>query len=214
MIKTDIIFEKPGIGTHFKYCVKDVFTLSGSTVLARLINYADKILIYPIMGGTAVAIYYAATLLSKVVSLVITPINSVVLTYLTKYKNKPDSIFRWTVVSGSIVCLIGYFATIMVSKPLLTILYPNYVDEAMKYIYITSISIVVSVLTTIITPFVLKFCDTTWQVIINIITTVVYICVSLTLVSSLGLTGFCVGVLTANLVKFTATLWAYYRHGK
>lgn len=75
-----------------------------SNVLARAINYADKILLYPLLGGTMVSVYYAATVFSKVVSLAITPINSVALSYLSKINKKTNSLFKWTYIVG-IVCV-------------------------------------------------------------------------------------------------------------
>lgn len=210
--KSRIVFEKPRRTEIFGKCLRDAASLSGANVVGRSINYADKILMYPIMGGPAVSIYYAATLLGKVVSLVITPINSVALSYLSKYKKKPDKIFRWVFLTGLGICIAGYFFAIILGKPILTFFYPDYAEEAIKYIYITSASIVIQVFTSVITPFVIKFCKTYWQVVINLITIIIYIVVSLLLVKKLGLTGFCIGVLIANIVKLIITLWTYFKH--
>lgn len=154
---------------------------------------ADKILLYPLLGGTMVSVYYAATVFSKVVSLAITPINSVALSYLSKINKKTNSLFKWTYIVGIVVCGIGYIMTIILSRPVLSILYPKYVDAAMQYIWITSGTIVVSVLTSMITPFVLRFFDIKWQIWINGITTIMYIIISLSLLKLGGLMGFCVG---------------------
>ena len=158
-----------------------------SNVLARAINYADKILLYPLLGGTMVSVYYAATVFSKVVSLAITPINSVALSYLSKINKKTNSLFKWTYIVGIVVCGIGYIMTIILSRPVLSILYPKYVDAAMQYIWITSGTIVVSVLTSMITPFVLRFFDIKWQM------------------------GFCVGALLANIIKLLITTYVYLK---
>lgn len=211
--KSRIILEVPQRSASFSSCVKDTLFLSGANVLGRAVNYADKVLMYPIMGGEGVAIYFAATLLGKVVSMVITPVNSVALSYISRCTKRPDEIFKWTVIVGGIICAIGYFFAVVIGKPVLDYLYPSYADEAIKYIYITSASVVVQVFTSIITPFVIKFCNTTWQIVINLVTTIIYILVSLSLVTSLGITGFCIGVLIANIVKMIITIWTYYRRG-
>lgn len=208
---SDILLEKPKITFGFKKCIIDSIALIIAVVLARSISYADKMLLYPLLGGVSVSIYYAATVLGKVASLVVTPINSVALTYLSKYRKKPDDIFRWTVKNGVFICLIVYFASIVFGKPILNILYPKFADEAVKYIWITSGSIVVSTFTSMVTPFVLKFCNTKWQIIINLITTVIYVFLSLILTRTLDLMGFCVSVFLANLVKLIITLIAYYK---
>ena len=182
-----------------------------SNVLARAINYADKILLYPLLGGTMVSVYYAATVFSKVVSLAITPINSVALSYLSKINKKTNSLFKWTYIVGIVVCGIGYIMTIILSRPVLSILYPKYVDAAMQYIWITSGTIVVSVLTSMITPFVLRFFDIKWQIWINGITTIMYIIISLSLLKLGGLMGFCIGALLANIIKLLITTYVYLK---
>ncbi len=210
--KSRIVFQHPHKTKIFSECVKDTVSLSGANVLARSINYADKILMYPIMGGSAVSVYYAATLLGKVVSLVITPINSVALSYLSRYTKRPDAIFKWTTICGGCICILGYVGAVVLGRPILQLLYPKYADEAMQFIFITSASVVIQVFTSIVTPFVIKFCSTIWQVIINSITVVIYVSVSLALVKALGLMGFCIGVLLANIVKLIITMWIYYKH--
>lgn len=204
------ICKEPFVKTKFwKDVSKDNILLLVSVFLARLINYADKLLLYPLLGGAMVSIYYVATIFGKVVSMAITPINSVALSYLSKIKNRPDHLFNWSYMVGIIVCVIGYFCAIVFSRPILSIIYPMYVDEAMKYIYITSATICVNVLTSIITPFVLKFFAMKWQIVINGVTTVSYIIISIILLYFYGLIGFCMGALIANIIKLLITTAIY-----
>ena len=114
-------------------------------------------------------------------------------------------------IVGIVVCGIGYIMTIILSRPVLSILYPKYVDAAMQYIWITSGTIVVSVLTSMITPFVLRFFDIKWQIWINGITTIMYIIISLSLLKLGGLMGFCVGALLANIIKLLITTYVYLK---
>lgn len=208
--KNSDICKEPFVKTIFwKNVLKDNFLLLISVVLARLINYADKLLLYPLLGGAVVSIYYVATIFGKVVSMAITPINSVALSYLAKIKNKPDHLFKWTYMIGIVVCAIGYILAIIFSKPILKIIYPMYIDEAMKYIYITSATICVNVLTSIITPFVLKFFAMKWQIIINGVTTACYVIISVILLHFYGLTGFCIGALLTNVIKLIITTLVY-----
>lgn len=136
---------------------------------------------------------------------------SVALSYLSKINKKTNSLFKWTYIVGIVVCGIGYIMTIILSRPVLSILYPKYVDAAMQYIWITSGTIVVSVLTSMITPFVLRFFDIKWQIWINGITTIMYIIISLSLLKLGGLMGFCIGALLANIIKLLITTYVYLK---
>lgn len=182
-----------------------------SNLFKRLIGYADKMLIYPILGGTVVSVYYATTVLGKVVTLLITPLNGVMLTYLSKIKKQSTNIFKTTFLIGVLVCLFGYIGCIVLSKPVLEILYPQFVDEAMKYVCITTGSTILETLTGIINPFILKFFDMKWQIIINASTALVYVIFCMGLLSIWGLYGFCLGALLTNLFKLLVMLLIYIR---
>lgn len=180
-------------------------------IFNRLITYADKILIYPILGGAVVSVYYAATIFGKVVSIMITPINSVALTYLAKVRTKKDNTFKSALLLGSVVCVVGYFLCIVVSRPVLSILYPRFVDDAMKYILITTGTTVLYALTSIVDPFIMKFFDMKWQIAINGSTVGVYLILCLSFLKLWGLMGFCLGALLTNALKLVFMIFIYYR---
>lgn len=195
----------------FKHICGQTLLLMISSFLARVTTYADKLFIFPILGGTAVSIYYAATLFGKVVSMIITPVSSVMLSYLSKIKKKNDNLFNTALISSLIVCVVGYFFGIVVSRPILGLLYPQFVYEAMQYIWLTTGSMVLSALITIINPFVLKFFDMKWQIVISGTYVLIYIVLTMSLLYSMGLLGFCFGTLLANGIKLCFMLLIYYR---
>lgn len=206
---TDIWKEKTNKTPLFKITHRETLQLLIANILKRLMNYADKLVIYPLMGGTAVAIYYAATILSKVISLIITPINGVAISYLSKLKNKPINLFRYTLIGGSMISIVGYIFIIFISRPMLSIMYPQYMNEAMRYIYVTSAATVLMVLNSMILPFVMKFCKMKWQIVINGITLGAYFILSLILFQYFGLMGFCVSLLISRLVNFMIMIIIY-----
>lgn len=214
MLVSPILKEPFRMTKRFKIVLKGSSILLISNVLTNSINYADKILLYPLMGGAMVSVYYAATVFSKVVGLIILPLNGVVLSYFSKMNKKNDALFKWTYTVGIIICIIGYFATVLLSGPVLGILYPKYADAAMKYIWVTSATTVMSVLISMVSPFVLRFFDVKWQIWINGITTVSYILIAFVLFKLWGLMGFCVGTLIANIIKLLATTFVYIHRPK
>ena len=180
-------------------------------ILNRLLVYADKIIVFPVLGGALVSVYYAATVFGKVVSLMITPVNSVVLTYLAKAKKKTDSMLKSALLVGIAVCAVGYIVCVLISRPVLTILYPQYVDNAMHYIYLTTGTTVLYALISIVDPFIMKFFDMKWQIAINGGTVVVYLALGISFMIPWGLMGFCVGALLTNVLKLLFMIFIYYR---
>ena len=180
-------------------------------ILNRLLVYADKIIVFPVLGGALVSVYYAATVFGKVVSLMITPVNSVVLTYLAKAKKKTDSMLKSALLVGIAVCPVGYIVCVLISRPVLSILYPQYVDSAMNYIYLTTGTTVLYALISIVDPFIMKFFDMKWQIAINGGTVVVYLALGISFMIPWGLMGFCVGALLTNVLKLLFMIFIYYR---
>ncbi len=182
-----------------------------SNLLNRMLTYADRLLIYPILGGTAVSVYYAASVFGKVISLMITPVNSVVLTYLSKVKNRQDTMFKTALLMGTIACIFGYAFCILISRPILGILYPQYVSEAMRYLLLTTGTAVLYAMISIINPFILKFFNMKWQIIINGGTVIVYVVLCMGFVHFYGLFGFCCGTLITNFMKLIFMMIIYKR---
>lgn len=211
MRRSDLWREKISITSFFRYTSIQTILLFISGLFTRILGYADRMLLYPMLGGTMVSIYFVATLFGKIISMAITPVNSVVLTYLAKKEKKNDKIFKRTLLTGSIVCIIGYLFCLILSRPVLGFLYPQYINNAMPYIFITTATFVLGALIGLVNPFIMKYFDMKWQMAINGGTAVVYVTVCLTLLHFYELWGFCIGAFVAYIIKLLFMLLIYFR---
>lgn len=205
-LKCSLWKEKLVTDSSFKSISWQMILLMIAGLLTRITTYADKLLIYPVLGGAVVSVYYAATLFGKIVSMAITPISGVMLSYLSKTRGKDDHTFRMTFLLSSAVCVAGYFVCIAISRPVLTLLYPQFVNSAMNYIWITTGTMVLTTLVSVINPFVLRYFDMKWQIIINAVYVAAYVSLSMLLLQKFGLYGFCVGTLIATIFKLILML--------
>ena len=73
---------------HFAANMKSVLILSGTELIAAVILNADRIILQAVDGGTSVTVFYAATLIGKMVSLISMPLNGVIIGHLSKYNGK------------------------------------------------------------------------------------------------------------------------------
>ena len=97
--------------------------------------------------------------------------------------------------------IIGYFIINWVSIPVLKILYPKWYLESQKLISINTATALIITMTSIIHPFILKFRDIKWQMIINIVNLISYMLFIYIFYYYFGLLGFCVGILLSNFLK-------------
>jgi O-antigen/teichoic acid export membrane protein len=210
IIKTSIWRESYSKTPLFKITSREVIILLGAGILVSSGAYVDKLIIFPLLGGAAVSIYYAATILGKTIALAIAPITGVLLSYLAHMKKFSKSNFKFLLLSSSIVGFIGYWLVIFISEPLLSFVYPQYVEDALQYVPVTTLSIILTIISSVINPVILKFLSAKWQMFINGSYMLIYVPLSIYLLSLYGLMGLCVGILIANFIKLLIMISTYF----
>lgn len=185
--------------------------LLGSSLLKNLLSYSDKLIIFPLLGPTAVSIYYTATIVGKIMSMAINPVNGVILSYLARLEKISFKSFHYILLTASFVGVIGYIITIWISPFVLYYLYPDWATESMKYIYVTSATAIINVISSIIHPFILKFNNINWQLVINGSRIIVYIVCTFILFNHYGLIGFCIGILISAVYQLLLMIFIFMR---
>lgn len=207
---------------HDPFCMTESFRAVGrefgeltlSNMLTRALSYSDRLIVYPILGSSAVTQYYVASLAGKLLSTAIGPINSVVLSYLAKAKRKPVKSFIMALFAGILACVITYIVIIVCADPILSILYPSLVQDALSYVWIASLSSLVYTLISMVQPFTLRYYSMKWQLISNAISLFVYVILSVVLSFLFGLMGFCIASLIVNLLKLMFQIVLYLLVGE
>ena len=212
ILKTDLLKE-PFIKTKFYRNVKrqaDIYSIANFSCSS--ISYIDKLLLYPLMGGEAVSIYYTATIMGKMISMVSGPITSVILSYISKWEKGKRKIFTKVLCVGGIISVFGYFITMLASGPVINLLFPQWASEVMFFLPVTTIAVLVQTLNSFLDPFVLKFYDIKWQIVINVSSIIVYVISALIMWNTYGLMGFCVGTILGNATKTMIMCTLHFSH--
>lgn len=211
-LNTRLLKEKAVKTELYSKVRSDSCQLVIAAVIGNLMNYADKLVLYPLMGGTAVSIYYTATILGKIVGMFTGPINSVILSYISRWSSSQKNILNKVLVLGVVLVIAGYIVTMLISRPVIGLLFPQWVDQVMIYMPVTTITVLLLVLVSIIQPFILKFCEMKWQIVINAVSVGVYFVIALVLWKLWGLMGFCIGTVIGTIVKLIIMLSVYYKN--
>lgn len=198
--------------SQFWKVARPLLTLLTSEIISTLIFNGDRILLKAILGGATVTTYYLASLLGKTVSLISTPLNSVLAGYLARYHGRLNvRVMTGITIGASVLAGVGTLVCTAASFLLLPVLYPNEVAMASPFFVMANFAQVLYFITNVITVVLLRFSDTKVQVVINVEygTLFCLLCIPFTLVE--GLMGFCIGLLLANLVRFvTAVAFGYH----
>lgn len=180
--------------------------LSATNTLSHSITYCDKLLIYPILGGTNVSVYNAAGVVSKVISIVSIPLRNVLLSYLVDKKElavKRKTYRRiWLITPIVMILLTMVFS--LFGIVLCNYLYPMFYDEAVKFIPLIVGAIVINTTAGIVNLILLQFAKTYLQTLISAIRLFLYLgfVFVFTIVMHKALWGFCWSTILTACVNF------------
>ena len=192
--------------------IKGIFSsisfLLFSTILENTTLHADKIILLAITGnGEVVTTYYIASLVGKVIAMLTTPINAIVLSYLVKYKGSLTKKL-WTIVSVAVTaCAAVVFVGCLIVSPIaIKILYSDSLEQALPYIVPAILGQVLYFASGVLINTLLRFKGEKDQFIFNALYAVEFFaCVAVgTLLG--GLWGFAWAVVLANGIRFVAAL--------
>ncbi|WP_016839519.1 lipopolysaccharide biosynthesis protein [Ureibacillus thermosphaericus] len=202
ILKNSNLLNEPTIKTKlFKKTTYSSCILLLSSILKNLMVYADKLMLFPLLGTKAVSIYYSATIMGKIISMAINPINSVILSYIRKTKRFGTKKITFLLFGMSIIGIFGYFISIIIGPYLLRILYREWAEDSIKILYITSATAIITVISSMINPFILRFTNINFQLIINGVYFILYIIFAFVFYNLYGLEGFCIGILLSSVIN-------------
>ncbi|MBE5953127.1 MAG: hypothetical protein E7257_03085 [Lachnospiraceae bacterium] len=186
----------------FKENMKSVVLLSGTNLISALILNVDRLMLQYFEGGTAVTIFYTATLVGKIVALVSGPLNGVIIGHLAKYKGGlPAKKFVGICGGATLFGLIINVACVAVSYVFVKLMYPDVFDMAKPYFWIANAGQVFYFISGTLTVILLRFTDEKYQLYINIAYLLAFLIFAFPMVISWGIWGMAIALLIVNLLR-------------
>lgn len=180
--------------------------LSASAGFSKATVYCDRLVLYPILGGDTVSTYNAASVVSKVVSLVSVPVRSVLLSYIVGKNNISISrrIFHRLLVFVPLALVVSYFFFNVISYFLCKFLYPMFFEEASRFILVIVAACIIELLSGLLNIILLKYRKLNLQTIFSGVKFLTYLLsiFIFTIFFDLGLWGFCFATLLTTVTYF------------
>lgn len=193
---------------HFKENERSMLVLSATNLIGALALNADKIILKMFSGGEAVTIYYLAALLGKVVSLLTTPLNGVLISYLTRYTGKiTKKIFGIVALILVAVAVLATFVCYVGSYIFVKWKYPDDFSAAKQYFLIANAGQIIYFLSNTLMVVLLRFADEKYQAYVNIFYACVFAALVIPLTKFFGLTGIAWAIVAVNAIKFIAIIF-------
>jgi len=208
-LRWDAPLSKPDVRAALK-----VFgTLVAADVISHMIFNGDRLLLKTLLDGEAVTMYYLASLISKTISLVTTPMNSIIIGYLVRMELKFTRKFMHGVSLISLaLTLLATGACIIGSWILIPVLYPAEYDLVSGYFWIASLTQAFYFIGNMITVVLLRFCSSRYQLYINTAYAVAFLVFCPAATIFYGFNGFCAGLLATSILRWATALVLGYKN--
>ncbi|MCR5671143.1 MAG: hypothetical protein K6G10_09070 [Butyrivibrio sp.] len=187
--------------------LRSAFYISGGNLISAIILNSDRLLLRLMVGAREVTVFYFASLIGKMVALLTTPLNGVIISYITGYDIKINR-KRFGICAAALlaISLIGAAVCTGVSYVFVKIMYPDLLEEAKSLFLIANLGQLLYFLSGTLMVLLLGFSDEKLQMTINIIYAVLFVIIVLPAVSVWGISGMAFGLLAVNLLRFSVSL--------
>lgn len=200
------IYRKPLVCSENR---KKVFhssaRLVASQVFANGILNCDRMLIGGLMNGTAVTVFYTASLLGKSVALLTGPFNGVIIGFLAKSNRPITRRFFMLCVGGACAVSVLMFAVLIPVTPfVIRLLYPSVADSAAPYYLWANAGQIVYFISNLLLVIALRFLSERFQLFVNLGYTVLYLALCVPCLMQGDLMRFMQCALLAGGIRFAA----------
>lgn len=203
LLKSTPVIREPLKKTkYFSLVISKILLIGLSSLLASMLVYLDKLILYPIIGGEAVSTYSVAVFFGKTLNIAVIPASSVLLGYIAQ-KNFRMNLRRYWMINGGtwIVYFVFILGVVFISPWFTSFFYPTLYADAAPYIIIGNAAAALGSISYITQAIALKYASTKWILFMQIIYCVIYISVGIVFLNKWGLFGFCVTMMIANGAK-------------
>lgn len=182
-----------------------LLTYMATNLIGNLLTYADRMILYPILGGEGVSYYSTASFFGKSAGIVMVPIAGVLLGYFAQKDFKASKKLFALVNGCSLLCLGVFLFGCWLFAPWFTrLLYPSLYEGAAPYLFLANLAAAVSIAGNMAQPMVLKACSIRWTLLTQLLYGAGYLLFSWLWLPGYGLMGFCWASIASNTVRLLA----------
>lgn len=193
--------------SFFSAALSRGFFLMLSYLVTNTTLNIDRLVIRQVLGNEQVTWYYVTSLIGKTLVLLIAPINTIVISYLTKRKERlTRSQYGKAALAGGIVSFV-FFLACQVGTPLFVwLFYRNLYDSVKGIVTVVNLAQILGLYSAFLFILVLTFTDERWQLGLQLAHFGILLAVSIPAAKMYGLTGFAYASLGANILRVAAVI--------
>jgi len=195
---------------HFRAILSSISFVLLSTLIDNITLHSDRILLLAITGsGVAVTTYYIASLVGKVIAMLTTPINTLIISYLVRYHGGlTKKLWGIVLLATALFGGLAFIGCLIVSPFLVRLLYPDNFETVKPYLLTAILGQVFYFVSSVLTTILLRFKGEKKQFIFNVGYAVQFFIIVIIGTVIGGLSGFAIAIVIANALRFLgAAVW-------
>ena len=187
--------------------IRSMITLSGSNFISATILNADRILLELFVDSVAVTTFYTASLIGKIVALLTTPLNGVIISYISRFnKEFTRRMFGMVALAAICVGVLGTFVCTGVSYIFVSIAYPDVFEAARPFFVLANAGQLFYFVSGSVMVVLLRFTGEKDQLYINTLYAILFAAVVIPSVILYGIRGVAVSLLLVNLGRMAIVI--------
>lgn len=178
-----------------------------SYLITNLTLNIDRLVLENLIGHLAVTQYYVTSLIGKTLVLLVAPINTIIISYLTRNQKRMNRKQFLTFTGIGVGVSFVFFICSQIGTPIFVrLFYGDLYDSVKEMITVVNLSQILGVLSAYLFIVVLTFTEEKWQLILQIFHLAVIVALVLLFTGSNGIMGFAEAVLIANTIRVAAVI--------
>lgn len=209
------IFKNDGLSGNRHRITKPLLMLLFSSVIRDCVNQFDKVILKQTLSSGVVTQYHVVSLISKTILMLVQPINTLILSYLTTKDSKlsKKQLAKFTIIT--IACGVVFYLGCIVGTPIfIKLFYPELYDEIIQYNLIVNLGVIIGFISTMFMSILLTQGKEAIQMTIQCVWGAGYIAAAYFFVSQYELWGLAYVTLVANSLKLLASIVFMFKDKK
>lgn len=176
-----------------------------SYLLYNAVVQLDRVLLRLAMDSRAVTVFYVASLLGKVIALLVGPLNAILVSYLTRWERRLDVRLTLLFTGGIAVCGGVFYLAVSLAAPFVVgWLYPELYGTVMQYTALANLGQILCFAGSLELTLLLTLAPARWQLAVQGGYALLFAVGGLAGVQLAGLSGFVLVTAVAGVLRFLA----------
>lgn len=179
-----------------------------SYLITNLTLNMDRLVLNHLIGSLAVTQYYVTSLIGKTLVLLVAPVNTIIISYLTRREKRLDRKQFFIFVGLGLLVSFVFFLGAQVGTPLFVWLFygADLFHSVRNMVTVVNLSQILGLLSAYLFIVVLTFTEEKWQLILQLVHLAIMVPLVLLFAKNHGIMGFAMAVLIANSIRVMAVI--------